>query len=176
MKDETQFIRTLDDAIAQSRARATIDRIIREVSRSLSDSGGQLAWQPIPLASYGPLPKGIASSWIFVLRAGISTGAERHPNSIQRVCSLSGSADMQTWDGTWVSHHLRSEPDAPIESRWLSIPVNVWHRPVIGSRDWVVVSFHTASADDLIEELPSDDEHPDAGPTRSEVYAGRSSR
>ena len=46
----------------------------------------------------------------------------------------------------------------------------------MGNQDWVVVSFHTAADNQLIEERPSDDEHPDAGPVSSELYAGRHAR
>ena len=46
-----------------------------------------------------------------------------------------------------------SEASAPVERRWISIPPNVWHRPVVGKdADWVVLSFHTVPAEELIEE------------------------
>src|SRR5262245_49622570 len=64
----------------------------------------------------------------------------------------------------------------PLDARWLSIPKNVWHRPVMSGRNWVVVSFHTVPADSLIEELAADDSDPDAWLGRSETYAGRSAR
>jgi hypothetical protein len=46
----------------------------------------------------------------------------------------------------------------------------------MGEVDWVVVSFHTASDKDLIEELPVDDDHPDRGSRVATVYAGRQAR
>jgi hypothetical protein len=50
---------------------------------------------------------------------------------------------------------LISNPEAPLERRWISIPRNAWHRPVVGKdEDWAVVSFHTVVADELIEEKP----------------------
>ena len=52
----------------------------------------------------------------------------------------------------------------------------MWHRPVMGGGDWVVVSFHTAADDALIEERPADDENPDAAPVSAELYAGRKAR
>ena len=111
------------------------------------------------------------------LAGGLFLGAERHPNSIQRVMSYQGWADMRTWDGQrWVSNLLRSEAEGPLENRWLSIPTNVWHRPVMGDVDWAVVSFHTASDTALIEELPVDDEQPDRGSRAATVYAGRHAR
>ena len=55
----------------------------------------------------------------------------------------------------WRSHVLVSDPSAPFEKRWISIPQNIWHRPVIPEGDdWVVVSFHTVPAEALIEERP----------------------
>ncbi len=88
--------------------------------------------------------------------------------------SYQGWADMQTWDGSrWVSNVLRSDTYHPLENRWLTIPTNVWHRPVMADVDWSVVSFHTASDTALIEELPLDDEHPDQGSRTATAYAGR---
>ncbi len=177
MTPERQILQSLENQIRAPRALAYLSRLADEVSAKLhADPAARLAWKPVPLGTYEVLPEGIASSWVFVLRAGCSSGAERHPNSIQRVMSFGGSADMQTWNGErWVSNILQSDADT-IERRWLSIPVNVWHRPVMGDVDWVVVSFHTASDEALIEELPLDDEHPDAGTRSAEVYAGRVAR
>ena len=55
----------------------------------------------------------------------------------------------------WESNVLVSDPGAALEQRWISIPPNVWHRPVVGrDADWAVVSFHTVEAHELIEEKP----------------------
>jgi len=175
---ERDILETLDRQVRAPRSAAVLSSLAAEVTALLKqDPAARLAWQSVPLDIYDGLPEGIASSWIFVLRAGCSSGAERHPNSIQRVMSLGGHADMRTWNGqSWVSNILRSDPAEPLESRWLSIPANVWHRPVMGEVDWVVVSFHTASDKDLIEELPVDDDHPDRGSRVATVYAGRQAR
>ena len=117
-----------------------------------SDPETTLAWEPVPLDIYGALPAGIRSNWVFVLRANTTAGAERHPNSHQRVMSWRGSGDLQTWEGGWQSNVLVDRPGASLDARWLSIPVNVWHKPVMSTENWVVVSFHTALADELIEE------------------------
>jgi hypothetical protein len=34
------------------------------------------------------------------------------------------------------------------------VPPNVWHQAVVPAEDWVVVSFHTVPAEELIEERP----------------------
>jgi hypothetical protein len=72
--------------------------------------------------------------------------------------SFEGSGDMQTGKpGRWQSNVLVSDPDAPLERRWISIPTNVWHRPVINAAaDWAVVSFHTVPAEELVEERPDE--------------------
>ncbi len=63
---------------------------------------------------------------------------------------------MQTGEpGQWQSNALVSDQEVPLEQRWISIPPNVWHRPVVGANaDWTVVSFHTVLAEELIEERP----------------------
>ena len=152
------LIPTLDRAAWQALTAGRLDVITRRVRAALlRDDRLRLAWEPVPLNAYEALPHEIRSSWVFVLRAGTITGAERHPNSIQRVMSFRGSADMQTWDGDrWITHTLAC--GRSIADRWLTIPRNVWHRPVVGPwSDWVVVSFHTATDDALIEERPFDD-------------------
>jgi hypothetical protein len=118
-----------------------------------------MTWEPIPLSVFARtlLPE-IQSAWVFVLRAGVNTGWERHPNSHQRMMSFGGGGDMQTGEpAQWQSNELVSDSDAPLEQRWISIPPRAWHRPVVGKdADWVVVSFHTVAADELIEERLDD--------------------
>ena len=73
----------------------------------------------------------------------------------------------------WQSNVLVSDPDAPLERRWISIPKNVWHRPVIPKgADWVVVSFHTVPAAELIEERPGARQMFYAGDNQSNQGAG----
>src|SRR5262249_55068361 len=131
-----------------------------------------------PLDAYPRLPDGIASSWVFVLRGGTTTGAERHPNSIQRVMSYRGRGDLQTWAGAaWREHPLVNDGNGDLSKRSLSIPTNVWHRPIIPEGpDWLVISFHTAAADALIEERAADDDRPESAGGIQEAYAGRVAR
>jgi len=178
MQSERRILEFLDEAVRAPQASAYLFGAVVDVGAGLKrDPAARLAWRTVPLDVYGSLPAGILSSWVFVLRGGCSSGAERHPNSIQRVMSYQGWADMRTWNGKrWVSHHLFSDLDQKLERRWLSIPTNTWHRPVMDIVDWAVVSFHTASDTALIEELALDDDHPDRGSRAAEVYAGRQAR
>src|SRR6185369_13261358 len=99
-----------------------------------------MAWESVPLSVYGSsVPAGIQSSWVFILRAGATTGAERHPNSHQRVMSYRGWGDLQTMvAGQWRSSELVSDPQMPLLRRWASIPVGVWHQAVVPQQNWVV--------------------------------------
>jgi hypothetical protein len=168
-KEEQALLHKLDRLVRSESVRARIEPVIERVREELArKSGAVMTWESIPRKTFGSqLPPSIWSAWVFVLRAGSDTGAERHPNSHQRMMTLSGTGDMRTdvkharndvqaeSEITWVSNILVSDPTMPLERRWISIPQNVWHRPVIphGS-DWVVVSFHTVPAAELIEERP----------------------
>jgi hypothetical protein len=127
-----------------------------------------MAWEPIPLSIYGEsLPAFIRSSWVFVLRAWATTGAERHPNSHQRMMSFRGIGDLQTEDdGHWQSNLLISNREVALAQRWVTIPPNVWHQAIVADSDWVV-SFQTVSAEELIEERP---DTTDASRTQQRKY------
>ena len=161
---EREILIGLDQILRSEKVRTLLRPVVERVRAKLSrETGSVMAWEPIPLTTYGDVLLGaIKSSWVFVLRAGANTGAERHPNSHQRMMSFQGSGDMQVQEGSsapndecWQSNILISDSDAPLEKRWISIPQNVWHQPVISKdADWVVVSFHTVPAEELIEERP----------------------
>src|SRR5438270_11921393 len=124
---ERAILNSLDALLQSDAVRAGIDPIVERVERKLAqDHAAAMAWEPIPLSIYGEsLPPFIRSSWVFVLRAGATTGAERHPNSHQRVMSFQGTGDLQTGgEGDWHSHPLICDWDADLEQRWLSIPSN----------------------------------------------------
>lgn len=167
-KEEQSVLETLDGIVSTEDVRTQLQPIVERVHTELARMPDALmTWEPLPLDLFGDrLPAAIGSAWIFVLRAGTDTGAERHPNSHQRMMTLHGSGDMKTQSKKgelrikkdekgvdWQSNVLVSEPGAPLERRWISIPANVWHRPVVGrNADWVVISFHTVPAEELIEE------------------------
>lgn len=154
---ERKILQSLDEAVSASGASAALRSISERVLARLARGSLEIeAWEPVPLNLYGGvLPSEIRSSWLFVLRHGVTTGAERHPNSRQRMMSWSGQGDFQVHDGTrWRSHRLVSDSSGPLERRWISIPAETWHQGVVGEQDWLVVSFHTVAAEELIEERP----------------------
>src|SRR5215472_17168939 len=144
--EERSRVESLDAVLRSEYVREQIRPIVERVRTKLARKRGALmSWEPFPLDILATkLPSEIRSAWVFVLRAGADTGAEKHPNSHQRMMSFEGSGDLQTGEpGNWKSNVLVSDPDAPLEQRWISIPTNVWHRPVINvDSDWAVVSFH----------------------------------
>jgi ureidoglycolate hydrolase len=175
MKAERAILDRLDELLRSKEVREQIMPIIERVRADLAQKPAAImAWEPIPLTTCGAgLPPGIRSSWVFILRAGVSTGAERHPNSHQRMMSFDGSGDLQVragLDSPWQSNVLTSDPGATLEQRWVSIPQNIWHQPVVAKEaDWVVVSFHTVPAEELIEERPDPGS---ASGTKQMVYLG----
>jgi hypothetical protein len=174
---ERTLLESLDALLHSKEVRSTVDRIVEATIQKLSGHGqSMMAWEAIPLTAYGGgLPPEIKSSWVFVLRAGATTGAERHPNSCQRMMSYRGRGDLQTGgEGCWQSHPLVSDQHALLEQRWIAIPENVWHQAVVADRDWVVVSFHTAAEQELIEERPRGDD-PSHTTQQTYVTAGQAS-
>src|SRR6266403_2151988 len=156
--EERSRLEALDTALRSDSVREHIRSVVVRVREQLDRRKDALmCWEPFPLEVLAAtLPPEIRSAWVFVLRAGADTGAERHPNSHQRMMSYEGTGDMQTGEpGEWQSNVLVSDPNAPLEQRWISIPPNDWHRPVVRKdEDWAVVSFHTVVADEVIEEKP----------------------
>ena len=176
--DERRIIEELDGAVWKALGSGALDLAIRRVTSALArDTDVRIAWEPLPLHAYPALPPGIRSSWVFVLRGGTTTGAERHPNSVQRVMAYRGHGDLQTWGAAgWQEHALVNDGNGDLSKRWLSIPANVWHRPIIpAGANWLVISFHTATADALVEERAADDARPDASSNVQEP-SGRTAR
>jgi len=173
---ERSLLDHLDKILRSKKVRGQIRPIVERVRADLAQKQqAVMAWEPIPLTTFGdPLPSGISSSWVFILRAGANTGAERHPNSHQRMMSFEGTGDLQLRTGleaAWQSNVLISDPETPLERRWISIPQNVWHQPVVPKgANWVVVSFHTVPAAELIEERPDSSS---AGSTKQMVYLSK---
>jgi hypothetical protein len=157
-QEEFTILEALDTAVRAESVIYRIDAIVSLVEQKLRERPDDvLAWEPIPLDFYtSPLPETIRSSWVFILRANTTTGAERHPNSHQRMMSYRGGGDFQTRpEGNWCSHILKSDQTLPLEERWISIPPNVWHQGIVPGENWVVVSFHTVAEHELIEQRPA---------------------
>lgn len=161
------------EVAARSGAVSTyVAEVLERVERELAAADAPMAWESVPLAVFDrPLPEAIKSCWVFVLRAGAETGAERHPNSHQRSLSLTGCGEFHLREGgRWAAVPLVSDPGAPLTRRWVSIPPSTWHRLVVGGGNWAMLSFHTVAAEELVEERPIGPDGLDDGPTERHRY------
>ena len=125
IQEEHARLESIDALLRSETIRRQVLPIIERVHAELARKKEALmAWEPIPLNIVETaLPSEIRSAWVFILRAGADTGAERHPNSHQRMMSFKGNGDLQTGEpGQWQSNVLVSGPEAPLERRWISIP------------------------------------------------------
>jgi hypothetical protein len=152
--NEDALLKRLDTIVRRNTAvRLIEDSILRLEAKLALNPKDLFAWDTIPLSVFpDSVPAEIKSCWVFLIRAGIPPDKHRHPNSIQRTVAWRGSGDLQVAKGQrFTSNVLETNRDLPLNRRWVSIPANSWHRPVVTS-DWVVVSFHEVPAEELIEE------------------------
>jgi hypothetical protein len=168
------IIAALDRVVARSAVATVVRERLARVLRQLEGSPGPMAWETIPLGAFETsLPESIRSCWIFVIRAGAATGAERHPNSHQRSLSLTGTGTFELRErGSWASHPLVSTEGGAPERRWVTIPPSTWHRLFVDTQAWGMLSFHTVAPEELIEERPVDPLKLD-GETHQERYADK---
>ncbi|HEU4771081.1 MAG TPA: hypothetical protein VFS68_02890, partial [Candidatus Udaeobacter sp.] len=96
--EERSRLQALDGALRREDVREHIRSVVVRIRQQLARRKDALmTWEPFPLDVLATtLPPEIRSAWVFVLRAGADTGAERHPNSHQRMMSFEGSGDLQT--------------------------------------------------------------------------------
>ena len=166
-------LRALNEIVSTDMGMATVTEGLRRANQQLRATTALMAWEVVPLDVFrAGLPESIRSCWIFVIRAGAATGAERHPNSHQRSFSLAGSGTFELRDGKeWRPHALSSTEGGSIEQRCVSIPPSTWHRLFAGPEPWGMVSFHTVAPEELIEERPVDPADLN-GETHQERYTG----
>ncbi len=96
-QEERTRLESIDTILRSETVRKQIRPIIERVHAELARKNEALmTWEPIPLTVFGhALPSEIRSAWVFALRAGADTGAERHPNSHQRMMTFQGSGDIR---------------------------------------------------------------------------------
>ena len=126
---ERLLLESLDSLLQSDAGRAGIRPIVEQVRRNLAeDRAASMAWASIPSPVYGrSLPGPIQSSWVFILRARTETGAERHPNSHQRMLSYEGSGDLQTGgDGSIVPRSAPpSQPQGEVSHPHRGLPPRI---------------------------------------------------
>src|SRR5438552_5024132 len=85
-KEERSRLEALDTALRSDSVREHIRSVVVRVREQRARRKDALmCWEPFPLDVLAmALPPEIQSAWVFVLRAGADTGAEKHPNSHKR--------------------------------------------------------------------------------------------
>jgi quercetin dioxygenase-like cupin family protein len=166
-----EVVLSLDAEVQSPELRRFITDSLRRTTAALHASDRIMAWETVPLDLFNALPSSIQSCWVFVLRASQETGSKRHPNSHQRSLAIAGSGQFQVREnGDWKTYSLGDDRSSSIDSQWATIPPNTWHRWLVGSEDWGVLSFHTVPSDELIEERPAHSDNLDSGPTEQHWY------
>lgn len=137
------------DALVE-RSRVALDAATLK-ARAMLQTGEEFGWE---FMSLGPLPDGLASAGLFVLPAGSTPTPHRHPNSTQHMRRLSGEARVHLTFGTEV---LDRSVDA--DEPWIVIEADTIHRIDVGAEELVVISFHTASQEELLEVTETGERH-----------------
>lgn len=154
---EMEILGVLDRVIFSHAVFPILESKVAEARETFDRSDAVLASAvAVPLSVFGDeLPNEIASCRIFILRSRKESQEERHPNSRQRLVAFHGTGALLTQEqGEWVSYELSTDRSKEISKRWVSIPENMLHKPVAFAQDWVALSFHTASDEELIDEYP----------------------
>ncbi len=122
---------------------------IEELKTQLRDSNEPFVWATLPRDIIGKgFPKGIHSTWIFVLQPNYHTSAHYHPNSTQHTAVIEGDGWAKIGN---QEAELQVFNPRDIQPIWHVIGKNVPHEFVTRDSPVVVISFHTCLADELVE-------------------------
>ncbi len=148
------YLRQLNDAVAQLVTRPAIRSAVATLKEQLQDTAEPFVWSTIDLQSVTTtLPDDIKSGWIFVLKKDVPSGCHFHPNSIQHMVMIEGEGTSKV--GLASGEMKRFGEQASLEETWYVIPEGVPHEFFPLGSDVVVVSFHTCDSDEL-EEISCD--------------------
>ena len=130
----------LDDLV--ERSRDALDEATAK-ARSMLETGEEFGWDFVSLS---PLPEGLVSAGLFVLPADSSPTPHRHPNSVQHMRRLAGEARVTVSLGGETT-----ERSVTIDEPWMVIEQDATHAIQVGPEEFVVISFHTVTQDELLE-------------------------
>ena len=152
--NDLKITEQLDALVFQKDVLPEIESLATRLSDQLQASpDGAFVRAELPLALFGKsLPADIQSGNVYVIRPSVSSGLERHPNSHQRSMAFAGEGVFQLGIGSPASHTINIHSSSSAAERWVSIPPNTWHQAIASIDYWTVVTFHTASAPDIINE------------------------
>ena len=130
-----------------------INLVIAEVEKELNDSKISSITKTVSLSVFrNKLPESINLCRVFILRADAKSKVERHTNSFQRTLTWKGNGETKVLENDkWTLYRTKSA-GINLEDRWISVPANIWHQPISGNKNWITVTFHTASENEIIDE------------------------
>ena len=135
----------LREAVAAVAKRLDVSESIGRLKRKLRESADAFVWSEVDLRDVR-VPAEIRSVWIFVLKAQRWSEAHFHPNSIQYMVVLEGEAFAK----------IGEDFSALSGDDWTVIDAGVPHEFYPIGQEMVVMSFHTADAEALLEVAASD--------------------
>lgn len=138
----------LDDAVANLVTRADVIETIGRLKSELRASTEPFVWATIALQNVADVPAEIRSAWIFALRAERWSGEHYHPNSVQRMVVIEGHGRSRI--GSTIGEMV-ALGDGSLGDAWVVIAPGVPHEFYPEKDDMIVMSFHTATAEELLE-------------------------
>jgi mannose-6-phosphate isomerase-like protein (cupin superfamily) len=138
----------LDDAVANLVTRADVIETIGRVKSELRASTEPFVWATIALQKVAGVPAEIRSAWIFALRAERWSGEHYHPNSVQHMVVIEGHGRSRI--GSTIGEMV-ALGDGSLGDAWVVIAPGVPHEFYPEKDDMIVMSFHTATAEELLE-------------------------
>ncbi len=150
---ENKLLESLDIALNNKLVVPFINEAISNVTIELTKSNFTSITKNISIDKFnGLLPNQIKLCRIFALKANIKSKVERHTNSPQRTFTYIGEGDTKILENNIWKSNVKKNVGSSIDDRWLSVPENTWHQPIALSNDWITITFHTASEDEIIDE------------------------
>jgi quercetin dioxygenase-like cupin family protein len=142
-------LQALGALVEEWRIAPAVLRAIAELERQLAACEEPFVGLPLEEALVrGRLPAGVASAWVFVLRARSRNPAHLHPNSTQYTTAIRGGGTGFFGEREVA---LRSFDAADPAGTIHVIPPNTPHAFAPGGENLVVVSFHTVAPGELVE-------------------------
>ncbi len=138
----------MDRAVAELVTRADVVATIERLKAELRASDEPFVWATIDVENVPDIRDEIQSGWIFALRAERWSGSHYHPNSVQHMAVIEGRGRSRV--GGAIGEMVAFGGGGTGE-RWFVIEPGVPHEfyPVDG--DMIVMSFHTAAEQELLE-------------------------
>ena len=128
--------------------RADVIETIGRLKSELQASTEPFVWATIALQNVVDVPAEIRSAWIFALRAERWSGEHYHPNSVQRMVVIEGHGRSRI--GSTIGEMV-ALGDGSLGDAWVVIAPGVPHEFYPEKDDMIVMSFHTATAEELLE-------------------------